>query len=192
MPIVMAMVAGVFLSFGTNLVKALGADFAIAVPMIVIFLLLSTVGALGRWMPPILGALVAGAIAVAFSGRFEPEPGSGNVLAAPVFTSPVFTWSAIVELVLPLAITVIVVQNGQGVAVLRSAGHHPPINVSTIMCGLWSLPAACVGAVSTCLTGPTNALLTSSGERSRQYTAALTCGGWQSSSACSPRCSCGG
>lgn len=177
MPIVMAMVAGVFLSFGTNLVKALGADFAIAVPMIVIFLLLSTVGALGRWMPPILGALVAGAIAVAFSGRFEPEPGSGNVLAAPVFTSPVFTWSAIVELVLPLAITVIVVQNGQGVAVLRSAGHHPPINVSTIMCGLWSLPAACVGAVSTCLTGPTNALLTSSGERSRQYTAALTCGG---------------
>ncbi|NLE81702.1 MAG: benzoate transporter, partial [Rhodococcus sp.] len=117
MPIVMAMVAGVFLSFGTNLVKALGSDFAIAVPMIVVFLLLSTVGALGRWMPPILGALLAGAVAVAFSGRFEPQPGSGNVFAAPVFTAPVFTWSALLELVVPLAITVIVVQNGQGVAV---------------------------------------------------------------------------
>ncbi len=86
MPIVMAMVAGVFLSFGTNLVKALGSDFAIAVPMIVVFLLLSTVGSLGRWMPPILGALLAGAAAVAFSGRFEPDPGSGSIFAAPVFT----------------------------------------------------------------------------------------------------------
>ncbi len=36
--------------------------------------------------------------------------------------------------------------------------------------------AAAVGAVSTCLTGPTNALLVSSGDRSRQYTAAVTCG----------------
>jgi benzoate membrane transport protein len=30
--------------------------------------------------------------------------------------------------------------------------------------------------VSTCLTGPTNALLTASGERARQYTAGLACG----------------
>ncbi|MFZ2528642.1 MAG: benzoate/H(+) symporter BenE family transporter [Rhodococcus sp. (in: high G+C Gram-positive bacteria)] len=177
MPIVMAMVAGVFLSFGTGLVRALGSDALIAVPMIGTFLLLSAVGTLGRWMPPILGALLTGGVAVALSGRFDPDPGSGGIFAAPVFTAPVFTWSAIVELVIPLAITVIVVQNGQGVAVLRSAGHRPPITVSTIMCGLLSFPAACVGAVSTCLTGPTNALLTASGERTRQYTAALTCGG---------------
>ncbi|MEE2035517.1 benzoate/H(+) symporter BenE family transporter [Rhodococcus chondri] len=176
MPIVMAMVAGVFLSFGINLVTALGADVAIAVPMIAIFLLLSSVAALGKWMPPILGALVAGGVAVAVSGRFSPQSGDTAVFAAPVFTAPVFTWSAIVELVIPLAITVLVVQNGQGIAVLRSAGHNPPINVTAIVCGLWSFPAACVGAVSSCLTGPTNALLVASGERARQYTAALTCG----------------
>jgi benzoate membrane transport protein len=35
---------------------------------------------------------------------------------------------------------------------------------------------ACVGGVSTCLTGPTNALLTSSGERSRHYIAGICCG----------------
>lgn len=39
-----------------------------------------------------------------------------------------------------------------------------------------SLPAAAVGAVSTCLTGPTNALLTASGHRDRQYAAGVVCG----------------
>ena len=81
-----------------------------------------------------------------------------------------------VELVVPLAITVLVVQNGQGIAVLRAARHDPPVNALTIACGVWSLLAATVGAVSTCLTGPTNALLTASGERSRQYTAGICCG----------------
>jgi benzoate membrane transport protein len=33
-----------------------------------------------------------------------------------------------------------------------------------------------VGAISTCLTGPTNALLTASGERARHYAAAVCCG----------------
>ena len=50
------------------------------------------------------------------------------------------------------------------------------MNVITIACGAWSLLAACVGAVSTCLTGPTNALLAASGERSRHYTAGIVCG----------------
>lgn len=176
MPIVMAMVAGVFLKFGIDLVTAVGSDAAIAAPMVVAFLVLSSVAVLGKWMPPILGALIAGVVAVALSGRFSPAETESGILAAPVFTAPQFTWSAIAELVIPLAITVLVVQNGQGVAVLRSAGHNPPINVTAIACGLWSFPAACVGAVSTCLTGPTNALLTASGERARQYTAAIACG----------------
>jgi benzoate membrane transport protein len=81
-----------------------------------------------------------------------------------------------IELVVPLAITVLVVQNGQGVAVLRAAGHDAPVNVITIACGVWSLLAAAVGAVSTCLTGPTNALLSASGERSRHYAAGIVCG----------------
>jgi benzoate membrane transport protein len=50
------------------------------------------------------------------------------------------------------------------------------VNVITIACGAWSLLAAGVGAVSTCLTGPTNALLAASGDRSRHYTAGVVCG----------------
>ncbi|MDQ0376033.1 benzoate/H(+) symporter BenE family transporter [Amycolatopsis thermophila] len=174
MPIVMAMVAGVFLKFGLDLVTSIGVDPAVAVPMVVVFVLLLAVPAAGKRMPPILGALLAGVIAVAASGRFSPS-GTGW-LAEPLLQAPRFSWPALLELVVPLAVTVLVVQNGQGVAVLKQAGHEPPTNVATVLCGLWSLPAAAVGAVSTCLTGPTNALLVASGERHRQYTAGIVCG----------------
>jgi benzoate membrane transport protein len=176
MPIVMAMVAGVFLRFGTDLVRAVGADVAVAAPMVLVFLLLSARAAFGRWIPPIIGALLVGAVAVAVSGRFAPGPSTAGWIAAPVLQIPQWSLQAMVELVVPLAITVLVVQNGQGVAVLRAAGHDAPVNVITIACGAWSLLAAGVGAVSTCLTGPTNALLTASGERGRHYTAGLVCG----------------
>ena len=131
---------------------------------------------LGRWVPPIIGALVVGAVAVALSGRFDPGPAATQWIAAPVLQVPQWSVQAMVELVVPLAITVLVVQNGQGVAVLRAAGHDAPVNVITIACGAWSVLAAGVGAVSTCLTGPTNALLSASGERSRHYTAGVVCG----------------
>jgi benzoate membrane transport protein len=176
MPIVMAMVAAVFLRFGIELVRALGGDIAIAVPMVVVFFGLSAWPLGARWVPPIIGALVVGAAAVAMSGQFGPAPALGQWIAAPVFQAPQWSLQALIELVVPLAITVLVVQNGQGIAVLRAAGHQAPINAVTIACGVWSILVACVGGVSTCLTGPTNALLSASGERSRHYVAGICCG----------------
>ncbi|MFD0760038.1 benzoate/H(+) symporter BenE family transporter [Arthrobacter ulcerisalmonis] len=128
LPIVMAMVAAVFLKFGTDIVASSRADPWIALPMVVAFLLLSAVPTLGRRLPPVLGTLLAGIVAVAVSGRFTAL-GEGPVLALPIFTVPEFTWSAQLQLVVPLALTVWMVQNGQGTAVLRAAGHYPPVNV---------------------------------------------------------------
>ncbi|MEU2005550.1 benzoate/H(+) symporter BenE family transporter [Rhodococcus sp. NPDC019627] len=176
MPIVMAMVAGVFLKFGIDLVVALKSDAVVAVPMVIVFLLLGSRARWGRWMPPILGALLVGAAAVAATGRFRLDDAAQGWIAEPVWQTPQFTWAAITELVVPLAVTVVVVQNGQGAAVLKAAGHTPPMNVATVVCGIWSVAASAVGAISSCLTGPTNALLVASGERSRQYTAAIVCG----------------
>jgi benzoate membrane transport protein len=144
--------------------------------MVVAFLVLSAVPALGRRIPPVIGALAVGGVAVALSGRFRPSVEAAGWLAAPVLQAPQWSLQAALELVVPLAITVLVVQNGQGIAVLRSAGHAPPVNAATVACGAWSLLTAAVGTVSTCLTGPTNALLTASGPRSRQYTAGIACG----------------
>jgi benzoate membrane transport protein len=173
LPIVMGMVAGVFLRFGLDLVHAVFKDTAIAAPMVVVWLLLGALPKLGRRCPPIIGALVAGAIAVIVFGRFDAAAPMQLELIRPVVQTPAWSIAAMVELVVPLAITVLVVQNGQGFAVLRAAGHSPPVNAVTIACGIGSVLAALVGAVSTCLTGPTNAIITGSGERERQYTAGI-------------------
>ncbi len=70
----------------------------------------------------------------------------------------------------------LVVQNGQGVAVLKAARHDPPVDAIAMGCGLGAIASAVVGSASTCLTGPTNAIITSSGERTRHYTAGIFTG----------------
>ena len=176
MPIVMGMVAGVFLRFGLDLVRALHQDPAIAGAMVAAWLGLSLWPAAGRRLPPLIGALLAGALAIALLGRFDAATLGAIEFAKPLLTAPAWSWAAMVELVVPLAITVLVVQNGQGVAVLRNAGHEPPINAITLACGVGALASAAVGAVSSCLTGPTNAILTASGEKPRHYTAGIVTG----------------
>lgn len=176
MPIVMGMVAGVFLRFGLDLVRSVYEDWPIAAPMLAAFVVLSVWSQAGRWLPPIIGALVVGILAIVLANRFEPASAGSMAFAWPTLYSPEFSLQAMIELVVPLAITVLVVQNGQGVAVLESAGHKPPVNLVTLVCGLGSIGTSLVGTVSTCLTGPTNAIVASSGDRSRHYIGALVVG----------------
>ena len=175
MPIVMAMVAGVFLRFGLDLVLAIRDDFWIAAPMVAVFLALGAWQRLGRLVPPLIGALVVGVLVILVLGRFEAGP-EAQGLARPSLYAPAFSWRAMVELVVPLAITVLVVQNGQGITVLRAAGHSPPVNTVAAACGAVSIVTAFVGTVSTCLTGPVNAIISSSGDKRRHYTAGIFVG----------------
>jgi len=176
MPIVMGMVAGVFLRFGLDLVFAFRDDVWIAAPMTAIFFALSAVPRFGRVMPPLIGALIVGAVLVFALGRFEPGGASVLAFARPNLYVPAFSWQAMVELVVPLAITVLAAQNAQGIAVLTAAGHAPPVNAITAVCGAGSIVTGFVGTVSTCLTGPVNAIIAASGEKRRQYTAGIFVG----------------
>ncbi|MGE5640980.1 MAG: benzoate/H(+) symporter BenE family transporter [Clostridia bacterium] len=173
MPIVMAMVAGVFLRFGIDLVLAFRDGLWIAAPMTAVFFGLSALPRYAKFVPPLIGALAAGGIAVWWSGSFAPPPGALLAFAAPNFYVPAFSWTAMVELVVPLAITVLVVQNGQGIAILNAVGHDVPVNAVTAACGAGSLVTGLFGAVSTCLTGPVNAIVSSSGEKERHYASAV-------------------
>ncbi|WP_366526201.1 benzoate/H(+) symporter BenE family transporter [Bradyrhizobium sp.] len=174
--IVMGMVAGVFLRFGLDLVHAVFADTAIAGSMVATWLLLASAPRFGRRCPPIIGALLVGALAAIVLGRFEASSQLHFELIRPVVQEPTWSVAAIVELVVPLAITVLVVQNGQGFAVLKAVGHNPPVNAVTIACGVGAAVSALVGGISTCLTGPTNAIIVGSGERKRQYVAGIVVG----------------
>ena len=151
-------------------------DLWIAAPMVLAFIALSALPALGKRIPPLIGALIAGVLCVLLLGKFKSDGATLFHLASPNLYTPAFSWQAMVELVVPLAITVLVVQNGQGFAVLSAAGHKPPINAITASCGAGSLVTACVGSVSTCLTGPVNAILVATGEKSRHYTAGVLVG----------------
>jgi benzoate membrane transport protein len=173
MPIVMAMVAGVFLRFGIGLVHAFRDQLWIALPMTAVFVSLTCVPRWARVLPPLIGALAIGAVAIWLFGSFRPREGALLALAAPNLYVPQFSWQAMVELVVPLAITVLAVQNGQGIAVLAANGHRAPVNAITAACGAGSILTGLLGAVSTCLTGPVNAILSSSGDKERHYSAAL-------------------
>ncbi len=177
MPIVMGMVAGVFLPFGLDWVKAFESDLAIALSMTVTFLLISAVPSIARRLPPLIIAMAVGLLAIALTrtGTLPPID-MGAVLAAPEVVAPHFNAATLIELVVPLAITVLVVQNGQGIAVLRSAGHAPPVNAIATACGAWSILTGLVGTVSTCLTGPTNAILSTGREKHTHYAGGILLG----------------
>ncbi len=173
MPIIMAMVAGVFLQFGLNLIFAIRDGAMIAAPMTAAFLLLSAFSKLARVLSPIIGALIVGVVAIAFAGVFDLKGPVALPSIALQFYVPEFSWGAMVELVLPLTITVIAAQNAQGFAVLEAVGHKPPVNIITAVCGLASLITAPFGTVSTCFTGPANAILVSGGDKDKHYAAGV-------------------
>lgn len=171
--IVMAMVAGIFLRFGLDLITAATDDPLITLSMIVVFVALSILPKVAAVAPPVAVAAVVGTLVAILAGRLDSGILSDGVVASPVFTAPEFSLAAMTELVIPLAITVVIVQNGQGVAVLQAAGHRPGVNLAAAASGLWSIPMALIGNITTCLTGPTNALIVASGKAHRHYAAAM-------------------
>src|ERR687896_440978 len=94
MPIVMAMVAGVFLRFGVDLVLAFRDALWIAAPMTAAFFLLTVLPKLSRVLPPLIAALIAGGAAIAILGTFKPPAGALFALAAPNLYVPQFSWAA--------------------------------------------------------------------------------------------------
>lgn len=177
MPIVMGMVAGVFLPFGLRVVTAFGELPAVAAITLGTFVLFTVLPALGRRVPPVLAALIAGVAATVLLGGMQPLGASAGLLAQPRLYAPAFSVPAMLELVVPMAVTVLAIQNAQGFAVLQQAGHAPPVRAVTVACGLGSLPFAAVGSVPTCLTGPVNGILVSSGARESHWLGGLVCGG---------------
>ena len=168
-PIVMGMVAGIFLDFGLRMVAAFSDDPLLATAMVGGFVLATVTSALRRLGPPILVALLVGAAVVILSGTLRDTGPLPALVTRPLLFTPSFSTQAMLELVIPLAVTVLAVQNAQGFAVLSHAGHRPPINNMTTACGVGSLLLAVIGSVSMCVTGPSNAILSSSGDSDRQY-----------------------
>jgi len=178
MPIIMGMVSGVLLPFGINILYALQEDFLLNGIILLTFLLISMYKLISRWFPPILGALLIAFILVLSFDLLQLKPAE-SVIAVPSLFMPTFSLAAIGELVLPLAITVIAIQNSQGIAIMKGAGYQPPVNAMTNWSGIGSLINSIFGAHSACIAGPMTAILTSdkSSNKGSHYTASVVMGG---------------
>jgi len=177
MPIAMAMVAGILLPFGMGIITSLQQTPLVSGATLIAYLSVSLVKPLARRFPPVLGAIIVGLIAVAAVGQANWRLLTFGFAEFKFFT-PQFTWPAAVELVIPLALTVIAVQNAQGIAILQNMGYRPPLDAVTITSGVGSILVAPFGSQSVCLAGPMTGIVTnpSVGPKESRYAAALVTG----------------
>jgi benzoate membrane transport protein len=175
-PLVMAMVAGLFLPVGVGIVTAFADRFAIAAAMVSAYALAAAWRALGRFVPPVVAALVAGVIAVVLDPAVQLQRPITAAIVHPIVFTPVFTVRAMAELVVPLMVTVIAIQNAQGFAYLRTAGYRPPEKPITVACGLGTIAVGALGSVPVCLTGPVTGILNLSGAVADRWVSAVVFG----------------
>jgi len=163
-PIVMAMVAGVFLKFGILAIDAFDKELKIAGAAVIAFVVFSFWKPVAKILPPVLMALIAAGYMAVTDGQFKLEGDLTLQIAKPEFIEPIFAQAPLLDLVLPLLVSVLALQNAQGITILRVAGHNPPTNTSTFVSGAGSILFGAYGSVNTCMTGPVNAILSSTGE----------------------------
>lgn len=176
LPVVMGMVCGVFLPFGLKIITGFEDNFSIALAIVVAFIASSAVPAIEKVLPPVLAALAAGIVAVIVTGHGTPSAPLQFGLVHPNILFPEFSLRALLELALPLAVTVIGIHNPQGFAVLEASNYRPPINALTLACGVGSVLSALVGSVPICVAGPSNAVMCSSGQPEQRFVAGIVYG----------------
>ncbi len=169
MPIVMGMVAGVFLPLGLNIITAFGEAVWIASAMVAAFVAISLMPRMARVFPPVLGALIVGALVIAAGDGAGFDRPLALAIAVPTIYMPTLSLQALFELVIPLTVTVVGIQNAQGFAILRQAGYRPPENMLTLACGVGTFFFGAVGSVPACVTGPVNGILNTSGPVAHRY-----------------------
>jgi benzoate membrane transport protein len=177
LPITMAMVAGILLQFGLGIITSLQQTPLVSGITLIAFLSVSLVKPVARRFPPVLGAIIVGLMATAAIGQANWRLLTFEI-AQFEFIAPAFTWPAAAELVIPLALTVVAVQNAQGIAILQNMGYRPPFDAVTIASGVGSMIVAPFGSQSVCLAGPMTGIVTnpSIGPRKNRYAAALVTG----------------
>ncbi|NLH80930.1 MAG: benzoate/H(+) symporter BenE family transporter [Phyllobacteriaceae bacterium] len=155
--IMLAMVSGVFVSFGVNLFKGAIGTPSIYGVMVVVYFACMAFRRLSQIIPPILPAIAVGVILLILNGKLVPV-GVPVEFATLNFVAPEFNIGAIINIGIPLFFLVVGVQNIQAVGVLMAEGYKPPINATYIVPGLASIINAILGAHNAVCAGPSTAI----------------------------------
>jgi benzoate membrane transport protein len=139
-PLANGLLAGVLLSVCLAPVHAVVDVPRLAVPVVVVWLVLTRVAR--RWSA--IGALAAAAVGVAL----DPVAGAGpaHVLPQLTWVTPAFDVGTLIGLGLPLFVVTMVSQNVAGVSVLRANGYEAPLRPVLTTTGAASIIGAPMGA----------------------------------------------
>jgi len=174
MEIASALLAGVLARFGLQAFAAAQTALPLVLLMLGCYLLAR------RFFPryAVVLTLAAAMAYVALRGQMAWSEVSLE-LALPQWTTPHFTWSAIVSLALPLFVVTMASQNLPGVAVMRATGYQMPVSGLITMTGLATLVLAPFGAFALNFSAITAAICMgpeAHEDPHRRYTAAAACG----------------
>ncbi len=186
LPIVMAMIAGAMIRFGTGVITAIiNRDAKTGTlnlnPLIVGGLALIAyllMPKLTKKVSPVLAALVVGLVAAAATGTTN-FAASDLSFIAPTIIVPQFRLGTFLAVSVPLAALVIGAENAQAIGVLYAQEYKPPINAMTIWSGIGGMVAGLFGAANANIAGPMTAICSSeeSGENKEgRYAASVVNG----------------
>lgn len=174
MEIAAALLAGVLARFGLQAFAAAQTALPLVLLMLLVYLLSR------RWLAR-YAVVITLAVAVAYAAA-QGQMAWGAVqleLALPVFMAPEFSVAALVSLAIPLFVVTMASQNLPGVAVIRASGYDLPVSRLLTLTGLATLVLAPFGAFALNFSAITAAMCMgpeAHEDRSRRYTAAVSCG----------------
>jgi benzoate membrane transport protein len=171
-PIIMGMIAGVFMSYGLRIVEAVAKEPVVTGLTIAAFLITPLVS---KRIPPQAVSLV-----VAMILSFLLLPLTMEVqnmyfhFAQPVFVVPRFNYRVILAVSIPLVLMGLA-DTLKGYGVLRANEYDPPLNTITSVAGLASFLGAFSLSHCIVLAGPVTAIVggASAGEKEHRYAAGL-------------------
>ncbi|KPY38309.1 Benzoate transport protein [Pseudomonas syringae pv. rhaphiolepidis] len=169
-----ALLAGILFRIGSEIFIAAQHRTSLVLGMFFTYLVV-------KRLSPRYSVLLALLVGIGISGALGLLNFSGLALqvAAPVWTTPEFSWAATVSIGIPLFVVAMTSQNMPGVAVLRADGYYPPTSPLISVTGFASLLTAPFGCHGINLAAISAAICTSPHaheDKSKRYTAAIWAG----------------
>lgn len=171
LPIVMGMIGGCMLKFGTQIITGVNGLPVVCGLAVLAFLLVPRVI---KGFPGVLAALIAGVIAAIATNSFAGEAGELAYIP-PQLVIPKFNPNLVLSCSLPLAALVVGAENAQAMGVLKAQGYNVPANGMTVASGIGGIISGLVGAHNANIAGPMTAICSSqeAGPKEGRYAASF-------------------
>ena len=171
LPIVMGMIGGCMLKFGTQIITGVNGLPVVCGLAVLAFLLVPRVI---KGFPGVLAALIVGVIAAIATNSFAGEAGELAYIP-PHLVIPKFNPNLVLSCSLPLAALVVGAENAQAMGVLEAQGYNVPANGMTVASGIGGIISGLVGAHNANIAGPMTAICSSqeAGPKEGRYAASF-------------------